>query len=170
MSSRVKKLKDKAYREAYIASQVFTSIPYQVRALRKQNVMDQTELADKAGMKQSRISAIENPNNNALNLDTLIRLAAAFDVGLVVKFAPFSELLRFQKNFSPDTFRVTSFEDELNAGYLDNISTTTVYSAAPFFVLETNAESTGVTARTEIKQHLSNFDYSYYQVPHAEAN
>lgn len=117
--TKVRKLKDKAYREAYIGSQVFTTIPYQVRALRKRRKLDQKALAAKAGMKQSRISAIENPSGNKLNLETLIRLAVAFDVGLVVRFAPFSELLKIQADFQPDSFDVPTFQDELDLGVFD---------------------------------------------------
>lgn len=121
--TKVRKLKDKAYREAYIGSQVFTTIPYQVRALRKHRKLDQKALAAKAGMKQSRISAIENPSGNKLNLETLIRLAVAFDVGLVVRFAPFSELLKIQADFQPDSFDVPTFQEELDLGVFDGTFT-----------------------------------------------
>jgi transcriptional regulator with XRE-family HTH domain len=124
MHPRVNSLKDRAYREAFIGSQVFTTIPYQVRALRKQNRLDQNALAAKTGMKQSRISAIENPSGNGLTLDTLIRLAAAFDVGLMVRFVPFSELLKKSDDFEPDSFTVTSFSDELAAGAFNALTGT----------------------------------------------
>ncbi|MGB9430391.1 MAG: helix-turn-helix transcriptional regulator, partial [Gammaproteobacteria bacterium] len=91
---------------------LYTNIAYQVRALRKQKERnwDQKTLAEKAGMLQPRISAIENPSNSKLNLDTLLRIANAFDVALVVKFAPFNELINWAESFSPDSFSVASFD------------------------------------------------------------
>jgi hypothetical protein len=64
-------------------------------------------------MVQPRISAIEKPGYGNLNLSTLKALAAAFDVALVVRFAPFGELMRWSDTFSPDEFEVPSFDDEV---------------------------------------------------------
>lgn len=41
-----------------------------------------------------------------MTLETLARLAAAFKVGLVVKFVPFSEMLQWENGFSQDVFNV----------------------------------------------------------------
>jgi len=110
MSTRdqlVEQLKDKEYRDAFVASQIDIGIPYQIRALRGQ--MSQGELAARAGMKQPRVSAIERPGYSSLNLSTLKRIAAAFDVALLVRFVPFSELVEWAETFSPDTFSVPEF-------------------------------------------------------------
>ena len=63
-------------------------------------------------MKQPRISAIEQPGGRRLNLETLRRLASAFDCALIVHFAPFSKLVDWARNFSPDEFQVPSFADD----------------------------------------------------------
>lgn len=110
--SKVGKLRNKEYRNAYVGEYLHTNIAYQVRALRKQRNWDQQKLAENAGMLQPRISAIENPSNSKLNLDTLLRLASAFDVALEVRFAAFSDLLRWGEGFSPDTFEVNSFDKD----------------------------------------------------------
>lgn len=109
---KLKKLGNKEYRDAYVGEYLHTNIAYQVRALRKQRNWDQKKLADHAGMLQPRISAIENPSNSKLNLDTLLRLANAFDIALEVRFAAFSDLLRWGEGFSPDTFEVNSFDKD----------------------------------------------------------
>lgn len=70
-------------------------------------------MAERAGMKQSRISAIEKPGGPRLNIDTLCRLANAFDVGLDIRFVPFGELVLKSDHFNPDTFSVRSFEEEV---------------------------------------------------------
>ncbi|MBS1842735.1 MAG: helix-turn-helix transcriptional regulator [Acidobacteria bacterium] len=104
--------KGKPYREAFVTSQISVGIPFQIRALREQRGLGQKQLAEAAGMLQPRISAMEKPGNGSLNLETLKRLAGAFDVGLIVKFVPFTELTQWADDFSPDTFFVASFEDE----------------------------------------------------------
>jgi transcriptional regulator with XRE-family HTH domain len=103
----------KQHRAAYVASQINIGIPFQIRALRKQRDWEQKRLAAEADMAQPRISAMESPGYGNFNLETLKRLASAFDVALVVRFAPFSELMRWSDNFSPDDFQVLGFNEEL---------------------------------------------------------
>jgi transcriptional regulator with XRE-family HTH domain len=75
----------------------------------------QGELARRAKMAQPRISEIETPGERKLNLDTLQRLASAFDIGLDVDFVSFGELIKRNEGFDPDSFGVQSFEPELAA-------------------------------------------------------
>lgn len=106
-------LKDKEYRHGLVNAQIEVDLPLQIRALRKQLVGTQPELSRLTGMKQPRISAMEKPGGAHFTLETLRRLAAAFDVALVVRFAPFSEFLDWSRSFNPDAFRVPSFSDEI---------------------------------------------------------
>lgn len=108
----VQKLKSKPYRDAFVASQIDVAIPYQIRALRERRNMPQEELAALSGMKQPRISAIERPGHGDVNVKTLRRIASAFDIALIVRFAPFSELVSLTESFSPDTFNVPSFSQD----------------------------------------------------------
>lgn len=106
--------KSKAHRDAFVASQINVGLPFQIRALRKQRGFNQQELAKIAGMLQPRISAMEQVGGGQLNLDTLKKLAAALDVGLLVKFVSFSELIKWSNDFSPDDFSVPSFDAEIS--------------------------------------------------------
>ena len=54
----------------------------------------------------------ESPGAANLTLETLARLAATFNVGLVVKFVPFSDMLRWENNFSQDNFDVVRLGDD----------------------------------------------------------
>jgi transcriptional regulator with XRE-family HTH domain len=109
----VAKLQDKAYRDAFVGSQINIELPSQIRALREKRGWTQGQLAKKAGMVQPRISAIETPGKGKLNLETLRRLASALDVGLIVRFAPFSEMIEWVEQFSPDSFAVPSFDEDM---------------------------------------------------------
>ena len=112
-SGQVEAMKDKGYRHGMVSAQIEIDLPFQIRALRKRRGWTQPELAARTGMKQSRISNMEKPGVTHFSLETLRRLAAAFDVALVVRFAPFSELVNWSRSFSPDEFAVPNFEDEI---------------------------------------------------------
>jgi transcriptional regulator with XRE-family HTH domain len=103
----------KEYRDAYVASQIDVGLPFQIRALREARGWSQRDLAEHAGMLQPRISAVERPGYGRVNIETLRRLASAFDVALIIRFAPFRELIRWADSFSPDTFGVPSFLDDV---------------------------------------------------------
>lgn len=113
MTTMKKLAKSKVHREAFVASQVEIGIPFQIRALRKQRDMGQKELALATGMQQPRISAIECPGYTGYTIETLSRIAAAFDVALIVRFGSFSELVKLSNDFLPDEFEIPSFDDEV---------------------------------------------------------
>ena len=93
MTTRREKLKDKEYRAGFAESFLDTSIATQIRVLREQRDWTQAQLAHEAGMKQSRISALENADYSKWSIGTLKRLARAFDVPLNVAFGTFGKLL-----------------------------------------------------------------------------
>jgi transcriptional regulator with XRE-family HTH domain len=105
-------LRNKAYRDGYTEAQLSIEVPFQIRALRKARGWTQAQLAERCGIPQARISHIEQPGRGPLSLRTLYRLSAAFDVGLLVQFVPFSELMRREATFDPETFHVPSFEED----------------------------------------------------------
>lgn len=107
-------LRDKKRRDAFVSAYTGQTIPFQIRALREQEDRGwtQEELAAKAGMKQTRISVLENPNYERYSLKTLKQLASAFDVALMVRFVRFSELAEWTLNLSSGSLEVPSFEQE----------------------------------------------------------
>lgn len=107
-----RKLETKEYRDGYTQAQLSIEVPFQIRALRKARGWTQAQLAERCGIPQARISHIEQPGRDPLSLRTLYRLSAAFDVGLLVEFVPFSELIRREAAFDPKTFSVPSFKDD----------------------------------------------------------
>jgi transcriptional regulator with XRE-family HTH domain len=73
----------------------------------------QADLAKVASMQQSRVSMLETPGSN-VTIETLASLAAVFKVGLVVKFVPFSEMLKWENSFSQDSFNVLPLNEDTN--------------------------------------------------------
>jgi transcriptional regulator with XRE-family HTH domain len=112
-SSLATELKDKQYRDAFVASQIRIGLPMQCRALRESREWTQPQLAEAAGMSQPRISEIERPGERKLNLETLLRLASAFDVGLQVRFVSFSRLVDDDDSIHFDSFYVSPFDEDM---------------------------------------------------------
>jgi transcriptional regulator with XRE-family HTH domain len=110
------KLKSKAYRHAYVASHIDQGMAFQIRALRESRGWDQKQLAAKIGLKsQSAIARVEDPSYGKLSISTIKKLAKAFDVGILVKFVPFSRVLTETANLSSVALAPVGFEEELPA-------------------------------------------------------
>lgn len=105
-------LKDKEYRDAFVAASINIGVPAQIRVLRKQRDWSEKRLADEAKMLQPAISRLEDPDRGSVNLKTLLRLAAAFNVGLVVRFVPFSEMVDWKLKLSLKSLEVESFDKD----------------------------------------------------------
>jgi len=105
------KLKNKEYRDSYVSSNIDVGIAFQIRALRKLKGYSQDELAEIAEMKQERISAIENPSNSP-NISTLVKIAAALNVALMVRFVSFGDLVKWDLSLSAESLDVLSFDED----------------------------------------------------------
>lgn len=104
-----KRFEDKEFRSAYVADFVRSGVAYQVRDMREAREWSQKCLASKAETTQSVISRSENPEYGRFNVSTLLDLARAFDVALVIKFVPFRELFEIASDFSKSAMNVASF-------------------------------------------------------------
>lgn len=109
----ISKLKDKEYRHGWIEESIKMVLPYQIQANRVKRDWSQAILGKKADMKQNAVSRLESMDYGNLNINTLLRLAEAFDCGLLVKFVPFSRLVTEFEDVSPFALEVAEFEDDL---------------------------------------------------------
>ena len=105
----LKSLALKPKREAYVRAHVQHGLAHQIRMLREHRGWTQAELADKCGMRQPRISALEDPDFENVEISTLQRLAFAFDVALSVRFVPFSEIAQRASNLDSSDFNVKDY-------------------------------------------------------------
>ena len=106
------KLRDKRYREEFVASQVKRGIPFQIRTLMEQREWSQEKLALESGLTQGVISRAANPEYGNLTINTIIRIAAGFDVAFIGKFVPFTELGKWFTELSEESVRVPDFQTE----------------------------------------------------------
>ena len=105
-----KSLQGKAYRDAFVRAEIATTIALQIKALRKARGWNQGRLAGATEMTQGRISLLENPDyEGAVNVRTLEHIASAFDIGLVVRFAPFSEIVDWTSTLTASRYAIPDF-------------------------------------------------------------
>jgi transcriptional regulator with XRE-family HTH domain len=112
----IRKLSDKAYRDAYVADHVRTGIAFQIRALREARTWNQTQLGQRMGKPQNVISRLEDPDYGKVTLSTLLQVASTFDVGLIVQFVEWDDWLLRMEDVSPAALQKESFNaDRLRA-------------------------------------------------------
>ncbi len=108
--------KSKRYREQFVADHAKRAIPHQARAILKARDCSQQKLAKKANLSQGVVSRAVDPSYGNLTLNTIIRIAAGFDVAFIGRFVPFSELARWYADLPDETFDIPTFEQEQEAG------------------------------------------------------
>jgi len=108
-------LRNRDFRAQFVSDQPNEFLPLQIKRLRERRGWTQAELGQAAVMKQERISVLESPDKKGLNLNTLKRLARAFDVALVVRLVPFSEFVDWVCTLSPGSFEPASFDEEVSS-------------------------------------------------------
>ena len=114
------RLSDPDARSRFKTNQIRELIASQIRLLREQHSWTQTELGDRAGgVPQPRISRLEDPDNAGITLRTLVKLSDAFDVGLIVRFAPFSELVDWTIGLTPERLAPPSYDEERQMSFGD---------------------------------------------------
>ena len=109
----------KKFRDAYVYEHVRNGVPFQIRALRKDRNWSQLELAQAANTSRTVITRIEDPNYGKLTLKTLLQVASAFNVALLIKFVPFSRLVREYEDVSWQALGARSVDDPEEAARLE---------------------------------------------------
>jgi transcriptional regulator with XRE-family HTH domain len=107
-----KLLTNKAFRNGYVYEHVKNGIPFQIRALREERQWTQEKLGDASEKPRNVISRLEDPNYGNFTLKTLLEIASAFEVALLVKFVPFSRLLEEYEDTSVEALGVKSITQE----------------------------------------------------------
>ncbi|WP_209427308.1 helix-turn-helix transcriptional regulator [Pararhodobacter sp. SW119] len=146
-----RKLESKTFRDVFAAETTSNTLASQLYVFRTQRGMTQADLADLAGMRQSRISNLEQDCHN-VTLTTLRRLASALDVALLVKFVPFSELLDESTRQNLDK-KILSFHEDspkfnsMPVGFFSSTS-----ASASNIATRAVTASTGASHSTQLPQ------------------
>jgi transcriptional regulator with XRE-family HTH domain len=86
--------------------------------MRDERNWSQEEAAKELKKTQSLISRFESPAYGKMSLQTLVEIAEGFDVGLLIKFVPFSRLVREYQDVSYSALSAKSVSDPTEAARL----------------------------------------------------
>jgi transcriptional regulator with XRE-family HTH domain len=140
----LEKLQDPEYRSEFISSEIDVGLPMQIRAMREQREWSQSFVAEKTGTKQPRFSLMEKPGYGNFSLNTLKKLASLFDVGLIVSFVPWGEMISFVESLSRKRLSIASFDNDrkgLALAYSRKKQTTEAISSQLSLCFSTGSET-----------------------------
>jgi transcriptional regulator with XRE-family HTH domain len=100
------------YRYAYAQSFLNTKLAAQIKTIREQRLMTQSDVAEKMGTKQSGFSRFEDVNHSTWKTDTLWKIARALGVRLNISFETFSSLVDEKNRFSRDNLARPAFNED----------------------------------------------------------
>lgn len=104
-------LDDREMRSSYVHAQTCTRLANQIRTLRVQREWTQEQLGQEMGGRpQGNVARLEDRAQLNPRLSTLAELAAAFDVGLIIKFVPYRDFLIDTRDLTPENLQVESFQ------------------------------------------------------------
>jgi len=155
----LEKLTDKEYRDAFISEEIDVGLPMQLRSMRESRGWKQQYVAEKTGTKQPRFSLMEKAGYGNFSLNTLKKLASLFDVGLIVSFVPWGEMVDFVEGMTPARLNAVGFGDEyhrLLRRYSRNEQSDIASS-------DTSQASFDFDADTASEQIIVNSDFTKYE-------
>jgi transcriptional regulator with XRE-family HTH domain len=85
--------RSRAARMRFVESHVAKTIAFQTQSMRAKKGWTQQELAKRLGSNQNAVYRLENPYYGKQTITTLRKVASEFDVALMVRFVPFSQLI-----------------------------------------------------------------------------
>jgi transcriptional regulator with XRE-family HTH domain len=90
-------------------------IAYQIQALREKTGLNQTDFAKKIGKKQSVVSRLEDTEYGRVTVQTLLDIACALDIALVVKFASYPDFLFQTRDASVSALQPQTIQESIAA-------------------------------------------------------
>jgi transcriptional regulator with XRE-family HTH domain len=109
----LEKFRSKAYRDSYLHSRVRGFIAYQIHALREKLGLSQAQFAELTGKQQSTISRLENTEYGKVSVQTLLDIASATNVALVVKFASYPDFVAQTSNMSVSALQPRTIDESI---------------------------------------------------------
>ena len=109
-----RKWRNTEYRRAYMEAAVEQGIAWQIKINRERSQLGQSQLGEMIGTSQPGVSRLEDPSYGRHSLDTLMKIANAFDCALQVKFVPYSKLARESHDLAPEFMYAVPYSVEIS--------------------------------------------------------
>ena len=106
-----RRLASPEFRRSFKRAEIATGIAFQLRALMDERNWNQRKLAAEARIAAPLISKYLRGYEN-YSVSTLDKLADAFDVSLAVRFEPYSDLVNYHVDLSPEHILVPSYSKD----------------------------------------------------------
>jgi transcriptional regulator with XRE-family HTH domain len=123
----IEELKDDELRNEFVADKVRTRIAMMIRSLREDERRNwsQSQLGKEMGKPANVISRLENPDYGKMSLQTLLEVAAAFKLPLLVDIPSWDDWFRKMRTNSTQQFQHQPFDAELFSTPVANSGTET---------------------------------------------
>jgi transcriptional regulator with XRE-family HTH domain len=105
--------RNREYRDSYLSAHVRAGIAYQIQALREKLGLSQCAFAKKIGMTQSVVSRLENPEYGKVTVQTLIQVALALEVALLIRFCSYPMFLAAIADVSLEALAVENIQESI---------------------------------------------------------
>jgi hypothetical protein len=102
------KLKDKLYRDSFVAARARRFLAHQMRAIR--GAMSQAEFGKLIDKPQSVVSRFEDPSYGKMTINSLLDIAAKVDRALVVQFVDWTQFLKMTEDDSESASSPASYD------------------------------------------------------------
>ncbi len=150
-----KQLRRKKFREQFVASELKRGIAFQIQAMLKHMNTTQADVAEQAGITQGVVSRAADPDYGNLTLNTIIRIAAGFDVAFIGEFVPFSRLYsRFTSMSEARMGKIRTFSEEDSESEVDDARQSSTASVGRITPRTHTAPLKMTTATSYITQRL----------------
>ncbi len=114
-----KLLESKKFRDSYVSENLKRLIPFNLRSMRGEREWSQELAGREIGKPQNVVSRLESPAYGKLTLQTLLEIAHGYDVGLIIKFVPFSRLVKEYEDVSYQALSAKSVSDKEEVAALE---------------------------------------------------
>lgn len=160
--SKLSKFSRKDYRDGFMQTQVRGGIAYQIQALRKKFGFTQSKMAEQTGKKQSVISRLENTEYGKVTVQTLLDIASALDVAILVQFVSYPDFLTRTSDMSDKALQPETIHESLGSFHKHGSSINDSYSK-PWF-------QTGVAQQQGAKFEMPHSPALYGDLLHQTAS
>jgi transcriptional regulator with XRE-family HTH domain len=150
----LEKFATKKYRDGYLQSRVRGFIAYQIQALREKLELTQAQFAELTGKKQSTISRLEDTEYGKVSVQTLLDIACATDVALVIKFASYPEFLDQTRDMSVEALQPRTIQESVAEA--QSSQQQQLAGSAYRYFLEFGASQGGATAQGYVANDNAN--------------
>jgi Helix-turn-helix len=166
LSSLAKRFRDKRYRDGYVAAHARNVLARQMRNFRGD--LSQAKFAELIGKRPTQVRRLESPAYSGWSLRTMLEIARALNVAVVVRFVDFPTFLRYSADLSDRALNPKPYseENELDSGRseertgLENLLQPS-WNAISSNTRETGIEITHSLPISETKKIAANDNPSY---------